>query len=152
MTFRKDIPAFTFYLLFSTIVFFLLVLNHSNKAFFLLVNSLHHPILDTFFKNITHLGDGLILLVFLPIIFFKKSAYGLTLSLGALIHFLFILLTKKCLFRGAPRPMLVFENLSLHLVEGVKIAHYNTFPSGHTATAFLIAAILAQTKARHPIF
>ncbi|MFD2034078.1 phosphatase PAP2 family protein [Belliella marina] len=152
MTFRKDIPAFTFYLLFGSVLIFMLVLKYSNKGFSLYINELHHPILDAFFKHITHLGDGLMLLLFLPIIFFKKSTYGIILHLGALIHLVFVYLGKQVFFHGAPRPMLVFQDLSLHVVEGVKIASYNTFPSGHTATAFLLAALLAQTRPRQPFY
>lgn len=152
MTFNKDIPAFSFYMLLSSIVIFMILLNYSNEGFSIYINHLHQPISDLFFKYVTHLGDGLMLLLFVPIIFFKKSAYGFILSVGALVHFIFILLGKQVFFHGAPRPMLHFNEMSLHAVEGVKIAFYNTFPSGHTATAFLLAALLAQIKARNPFY
>lgn len=149
---KKEIPAFTFYMLFSSMVIFVILSHYGNEGFSLFINNLHQPILDLFFKHITHLGDGMMLLLFIPIIIFKKSIHGLILSLGALVHFVVILLGKQVLFHGAPRPMLHFNEISLHVVEGVKIAYYNTFPSGHTATAFLIVALLAQIKVKNPFY
>lgn len=42
-----------------------------------------------------------------------------------------------------PRPMEVFKEFTsqIHLVEGLKIAYWQSFPSGHTMTAFAFASI-----------
>jgi membrane-associated phospholipid phosphatase len=48
-------------------------------------------------------------------------------------------------FPGRLRPMGIFENkgLSIHLVDGVTIHVANSFPSGHTISAFSLALVLA---------
>ncbi len=43
----------------------------------------------------------------------------------------------------------LFENYKLHLVEGVKIHSLQSFPSGHTATAFSIFLTLALITKNH---
>jgi membrane-associated phospholipid phosphatase len=51
---------------------------------------------------------------------------------------------KLWLLKGLARPMEYFEKsgTSLNLVEGVKVHHFNSFPSGHTITAFSAAFAL----------
>ncbi len=58
----------------------------------------------------------------------------LTWLLGACFSWFF----KLWLFRGLARPMEYYrtQNVKLNLVEGVDVHSYNTFPSGHTLTAF----------------
>lgn len=41
-----------------------------------------------------------------------------------------------------PRPVGVLGEDALHLIDGVKMALWHSFPSGHTITAFAIATIL----------
>ncbi len=45
---------------------------------------------------------------------------------------------------GEPRPAKVFEGEVLHFVEGVHLNYVNSFPSGHTATAFALFLFLAS--------
>jgi membrane-associated phospholipid phosphatase len=56
---------------------------------------------------------------------------------GACYSWLF----KLWLLKGLPRPLEHFQNtgITLNLVEGVKVHHFNSFPSGHTLTAFSAA-------------
>jgi membrane-associated phospholipid phosphatase len=62
---------------------------------------------------------------------------------AALLTLLLVFVTKQLLFNGLPRPVTYFENTeTLHLVEGVKMHSMNSFPSGHTMTAFAIFMIL----------
>ena len=63
--------------------------------------------------------------------------------IAALMTLIFVFITKQLLFKGMPRPTKYFENEEvLHLVEGVKMHEWNSFPSGHTITAFAIFMIL----------
>ncbi|MBK8956091.1 MAG: phosphatase PAP2 family protein [Saprospiraceae bacterium] len=54
-------------------------------------------------------------------------------------------LLKHVLFKGLPRPLEHFNELYpyLNLVDGVHISRLNTFPSGHSAAAFMLFALLA---------
>lgn len=58
----------------------------------------------------------------------------LTWLFGACLSWLF----KLWLMSGAVRPFRFFQEkgLALNVVEGIDVHHYNTFPSGHTLTAF----------------
>lgn len=151
-TTKNKIPsAFLLYMLLSSVIILILLLSYGNRGFSIYINQLHQPHSDMFFKYMTHLGDGFILLLFIPLIYFKRSVYGLIFSLGALIQLIFISLGKQVFFLGAPRPMTYFHEMSLHVVDGVKIAYFNTFPSGHTATAFFVAAFLSLVNLKGTI-
>lgn len=109
-------------------------------------NELNTPFLDQFFKNLTHLGNGF---VYIPLlIFFLMLSYrkAIVFALGIIVSNIFVQIGKHLLFPGALRPSKYFEEVSsykLHLVEGVNLHSYHSFPSGHTATAFLALAMLA---------
>ena len=45
---------------------------YEKGAIELKINQLHHPIWDAFFANITHLGDGLVLVIPLLLLFFSQ--------------------------------------------------------------------------------
>ena len=47
-------------------------------------------------------------------------------------------------YTDAPRPALFLKGINYdHFVDGVTLHNYNSFPSGHTASAFALAVILA---------
>lgn len=101
-------------------------------------NQFHQPFADFFFKYITHLGDGLFC-IFLSLIFllFQKYKNALliffTFALSGLLSQFF----KKIIFPDMLRPIAYLgEQAKLKLVEGVEVYTNNSFPSGHTATAF----------------
>jgi len=103
------------------------------------------PGLDIFFKYVTNLGDGWILLVIFLMTLFMKYRYSASVLLMSVIQFLLVHINKDIFFKGLPRPKMFFNNIDLHFVEGVATHSYNTFPSGHTATAFSIFFLLAIT-------
>jgi membrane-associated phospholipid phosphatase len=110
----------------------------------LAINAGHHPAFDLSFRYLTYLGDGTMLAVLfvLGLLF----SYRLSLLTVFLTLFLsaFMMLFKEWLFEGMPRPRGFFgDSVALHFVDGVDVYYKNTFPSGHTATAFAIAAMLA---------
>jgi membrane-associated phospholipid phosphatase len=60
---------------------------------------------------------------------------------------------KKIVFDGSPRPLKYFEHSTFqyHVIKGLDIHSYNSFPSGHTTTAFAMFGLLAfldQKKSR----
>ena len=120
-----------------------LVLFKEKSAIHLAINSFHNPFLDQLFAKATWLGSGWAILVILIIFLFIKYRYIFIL----LISNLFITLTvqgmKHLAFPGTPRPVEWFKEISqLYLVPGIKIHHFNSFPSGHAATAFGLFFIL----------
>ena len=104
------------------------------------INSWHNPFLDTLFKAWTLLGDGLVVLVVVLVPLLFKIRYSLVLFAGYAIAGLSAQLLKRLFFNDSARPVNYFQlqgiEYDLYLVPGVKLHGWNSFPSGHTATAF----------------
>jgi len=122
-----------------------LVLLLTEKGDFLLwLNEHHNSSLDIFFKYWTHLGDGLIFAVFILIFLMTNYYRAILLALATITQTLVIQGMKRLIFDDSVRPKLFFENFeNLYSIPGVDVHTANSFPSGHTATAFTIAVILA---------
>lgn len=139
----KEIRRETFYvfLVFSIVsVLFVSIIN--KHQLHLILNKFHSPFFDVFFKYVTYLGDGVMFgFVAILFLFFKKKvAYAIIVS--GILTLLVIHLFKKVFFLGILRPAGFFGEENLHIVEGVKMAYTNSFPSGHTATGFAIFTIV----------
>lgn len=120
----------------------LLIFSFSKKDLHLEMNEYHSYLFDFFFKYITYLGDGALFGILIVVFFFLKKRMSYVFLTGALLTLVFTHLFKKIVFKGVPRPVKFIGEESLYLVEGVKIAMVNSFPSGHTTTAFAIFTIL----------
>ncbi len=112
----------------------------------LLINQYHNSFFDTFFRYVTHLGDGIMFGVVIIIglfVRFRISLYSAVVGILTLIIISFI--SKELLFHDWPRPANVFGKLdiSLHYIEGVRNHMISTFPSGHSTTAFGLYTLLA---------
>ncbi|MFD2936044.1 phosphatase PAP2 family protein [Spirosoma flavum] len=109
------------------------------------VNSRNSSIADILFPYVTYMGDG----IFFVVICILLSVYNWRIGLMALASFVLSSLTseffKKIIFLGSPRPLKFFEHstFNYHIVEGLDIYSYNSFPSGHTITAFAMFGLLA---------
>lgn len=139
------------------IVFFmamgLLLLRYEKVEGHLVVNAFHHPYLDVFFKNITHLGDGGMFAV-LALYFLVRRQYRFFwyISLSSLFTALVIFTLKHKVFYFEPRPGRLFMHSdALHMVEGVNQAVWYSFPSGHTCAAFALATILVWITRNKPL-
>ena len=115
---------------------------YEKGAIELKINHFHHHILDAFFANITHLGDGLILIIPFVFFIFYKYCYLLLLAISSLIHLILVHIAKKWLFHGMPRPAEFFKDVPFYEVPGGELHHWGSFPSGHTTTAFMLASFL----------
>lgn len=104
----------------------------------LLLNACHSDAQDVFFKYFSMLAEWpLYVLALLPL-FWKKKTITLFYALSELSGAVVVQIMKH-LF-SAQRPIVVFENYPdavLPLVEGVRLHHSNSFPSGHTSTFFV---------------
>lgn len=124
------------------IIFCLFFPKHES---FQLLNTWHNPLLDLFFVNCTHLGDGLVsVAVVLLLIIFKKRKEALTVLVAYISSGLFAQLLKNIFVQ--PRPNLYLKQLMIHynhFVEGVTLYNNNSFPSGHTTSAFALATVIA---------
>jgi len=122
---------------------------------FLLLNGNLGLFADRFFEYTTYLGDGVIWVPIAVLFFIYRSKY-LALLFGAfLFSTLFTQVTKNFIFPELPRPTKLIENIQLiHTVPGVELHTIDSFPSGHTTTAFtvfLLACLFIPTKKIIPI-
>jgi membrane-associated phospholipid phosphatase len=104
------------------------------------LNTYHHPVLDEFFAAITHLGDGLILIIPILLFIFHKYCYLALLAISSVIHLVLVHIGKKWIFHGMPRPAEFFKDVPFYEVPGIQLHHWGSFPSGHTTTAFMLAS------------
>ncbi len=122
-----------------------LILSQSDTGLFLWVNRHHHPFLDLIFSHFTHVGDGLFYVAIILLSIFISKRWFFTALFAFAISSLISILCKEVLFHGAPRPKLYFEQagIAIRLIEGVHVHAINSFPSGHTITAFSVFILIA---------
>ena len=144
-------PYIIVYLVLLTVVIGLLC-GYPKTELHMMLNSNHTSIQDTFFKYYTQLAEWpLYILALIPLLYKKKMMtiyYALSEVMGAVV-----VTILKHLFH-ADRPVVVFEKLPdmvLPLVDGVRMHHSNSFPSGHTSTFFIFATCCVIILAYHYI-
>ena len=110
---------------------------------FVAANFYHTPQLDTFFTWYTAVGDGVTAIVLVAIFFLIRNR---NLAVKLFLSFLLsgiVAQVLKYLFQ-APRPKVFFAGQAYaHFIDGVTKVGNASFPSGHTTTAFAIAATLS---------
>lgn len=152
MTYWKNISAvlnqkkhFFLSFLFYLIVAILILLLIGNKEFSQLINAFSSPILDSIFYFITYLGDGVFAALFIVFLFLLRLNLGFVSLFSILIPGLITQVLKRFYFPSIPRPSVVFnkfiESNNWHLVDGVDLHSYFSFPSGHTTTVFSICCL-----------
>lgn len=109
----------------------------------LFLNDHHTPFLDSVFKASSTLGNGLIFIPVLLFMLFRKfKDAAITVGVFVLQAILCVLF-KQVVYQNALRPKAFFgEAVQLTPVEGITHYSLNTFPSGHTATAFAAALLI----------
>lgn len=117
---------------------------------FLLLNHDLGKTADLFFRYATNLGDGI---VWVPVVIltFIYRRYATWMVIGAIvISTLIAQSSKHIFFSQTQRPAAVIQDVSqLHTVAGVTVHSSNSFPSGHTTTAFtimLLACLLIRGR------
>ncbi len=114
----------------------------ANNGVFLYLNQTTRPFGDTFWECVTVLGDGLIgCLLVAPFIQRRPRIVLSTLAAGLIV--LGIVQAVKYFLGGLPRPVLIIPADQMHYF-GPYVA-MNAFPSGHSATAFMLAGVLGLT-------
>jgi len=117
-------------------------LLYTREQIFFAVNGWNSSWGDYIEPYMTDLGEGytIIILSFILALFsYRKS---LLLLSGYAVTGLVAQVVKR--FADAPRPSLYFKDqwTPVHTVKGIEILAYNSFPSGHTTTAFSAAVVL----------
>lgn len=121
----------------------------SKADIFWFLNHQHSVPGDMLLKYYTHVGDGLFMITLAVILFIAgKRKLGILLFLSFFLSGLFVQLVKR--LEPEPRPGLYFSNEkplqktgTIHFIDGKLLMGRNSFPSGHTTTAFALFSLLA---------
>ncbi len=118
--------------------------------FFLLLNTDGGPVADMFFRYWTYLGDGIAWVIVVILVFIYRKQYLPMIFSAILVSTLITQVTKNYIFPNEPRPMFgLIDSNKIHTVRGVELYTVNSFPSGHTGTAFtifLLACLLIRNR------
>lgn len=125
-----------FYLfLLLMIIGLVLLITNEKLHFHLLINSYHNSFFDVFFKYATYLGDGIMFpIVIVGLLLFKRK-YATAFIISGILTLIISYILKNWVFIDFARPYEIFGN-KLHLIEGLKMRRWHSFPSGHTTAAF----------------
>lgn len=138
------LPYYFFTLTAIILAAIIFVLCYSKPQAFLMLNGFHTVILDLFFKYATNLGDGILSIAIAAVLLLSgKRKKSITLLLSYAYSGLIVQIAKRIF--DMPRPRYFFEQISVkydHYVQGVQMHDHNSFPSGHTASAFAIATAM----------
>jgi membrane-associated phospholipid phosphatase len=125
------------------LVVLLFVIAYGKEESFLLINKYNSPAFDQVFRFWTFLGDGVIWVpLFLYTLLFRRKFFIAVLAsviiCTVLTHFL-----KRVVFADEMRPVVVLGEDVVHVVKDLHMNRSNSFPSGHTSTAFTLALLMA---------
>lgn len=134
---------FTYAVLILLLTGIVVLMYWGKERVFLKLNHQHSDLSDFLLDYFTYVGEGLFMVLLgVVLFFFKKRKLGILLVLG----FAFSGLLAQGLKRvyEEPRPGLYFQQKEMvHNVDGDLLMGKNSFPSGHTTTAFAMFTLLA---------
>jgi len=141
---KKNLAFFIGFLLFL-IVGLVLLLTTEKGSIILYFNDQRSTEGDLFFLYTTRLGEALPYLLAFVYFLFVRFRYALVIILVGLSASITSLITKT--FFDHNRPSLYFKELGvfeqLNLIDGIQLWEKNSFPSGHTMSAFAVYGMLA---------
>ncbi len=119
------------------------LLYWNKTSIFWQLNHQHSDVGDFIMKYYTHIGDGLIAIaVGVIMLGLGKRKLGVLIILSFLLSGLITQTIKRV--NPEPRPGLYFKKAMLvHSVDGNLLMGRNSFPSGHTTSAFAVFSLLA---------
>ena len=135
-----------FFLPYSILLLLGIFLNsqYSQKEIFYFINRHHSQFSDTFFKYYTNVGDGLFYLLIVGILLFVSFRYAIIAFVAWGIQGIIVQLLKHVAFPDHVRPWQALEgDKNIHLIPDFSPFINNSFPSGHSATAFCMFAMFS---------
>jgi membrane-associated phospholipid phosphatase len=112
----------------------------------LAINQFHRPALDVLCFLGTHLGDGIFSVIVALIFLFVNRKIGVLISISYLSSALVAQVLKRLVFEDVHRPLWHLEKLTnviYYLPGGAEKVFHNSFPSGHTTSAFALFSMLS---------
>lgn len=133
------------------VICFIILLTMSKMDLFIWINNHHNEFFDRFFIMNTMIGDGLTNIVVVIGMLFVKYRYSVLAALAYAYSSLVVQILKRVF--NSPRPIKYFEDLSpIRTIDDYPLYQWNSFPSGHSASAFTLAVVLTYLlphKHRH---
>ena len=128
----------------------ILQLIYSPEELMRWVNARNNAGADLFFANVTNLGDGAFMLIVAVLLLLRSYRFALMGVVSFVVTGLLTIFLKQVVFPTALRPLKYFEHSAwqYHLIEGLNVHSYNSFPSGHSMTAFAVFTLLALLDER----
>lgn len=127
----------------------LIYLGKTNS--FLLINTHYTTSADRFFYYVTYLGDGLIYIPLIVFCLYYKREFLIPAIIAIILCTVISQVLKRCVFPDELnlRPISLEEqHIIIHKPAGIEMSRFNSFPSGHTSTAFTLALLLAYMVKR----
>ncbi|MCE3282085.1 MAG: phosphatase family protein [Chitinophagaceae bacterium] len=113
------------------------------KESFLLLNGDSGKAMDYFFMFFTYFGDAALWVPMFAYIIWRQKKLYLPLSLASFaLGTIFVHVCKIFIVPGELRPTRYITDAFIHTVDGVRVHGANSFPSGHTATAFVFFLVI----------
>lgn len=133
--------AFVFTIFLMVIVSVFLLIDGKQKAS-LVINNFNSPLFDSAFRWFTYLGDGIMWVPLALYVLFFKRDFFIAVAAGIILSTFFTQFLKHEVFPNDLRPIALLKE-QLHIIKGLEINRANSFPSGHTGTAFTIALLMS---------
>lgn len=139
----KTSPAFFITFCIWVILIITLLLLVTKKESFQFINSRHAFWADILMTVNTFVGDGIFIIALAVLCcFFRKWNYAKGIF-GTYVFSGLVCCVLKSIFH-AERPAAMFKgDPTFHVVSWLPVAYANSFPSGHTTSAFAMAATVA---------
>ena len=127
---------------------------YPKEELFLIINGAYSGFGDVVFPYITYLGGGFFSALTVIIFLFIQYRLAIIASVSFILMGLITQVLKHTLFSDCPRPFKFFEGGELvHSIADVDLYLYNSFPSGHSATAFsLFFMLVLALKGKQPVW
>jgi membrane-associated phospholipid phosphatase len=121
----------------------ILKLSFTRESIYFAVNAKHSDFGDMLFPYVTDLGEGFMVIMVTLIMLCFSYRKTILLITSFAVSGIVVQLIKH--WFKAPRPVVYFEKElnSIHFVKDIALLHTNSFPSGHTVTAFSAAVVLS---------
>jgi len=102
--------------------------------------------IDVFFKYITHFGDGIFAVILVLILAYYNFRNAIFILLSYTLASIVATIFKRIIYPDIFRPDFTFKFFvgeKLNLIDGIEMLSSNSFPSGHSTTAFAVFVALA---------
>lgn len=125
----------------SVLVLLSLIVTRGDDVLF--INGVNNTFLDIVIPIVTTLGEGLLFIPIIIYFLFVQFRYSILAGIVWIGHSALSQFIKRGIFNHVHRPIAVLDKSKLHFVPHVEVHGLYSFPSGHTATIFCLAMLMA---------